>query len=562
MKTLNLEESLPFAFEKNNFFLLGNLEAGKLAANDEDAIKIKFKNKNNTDISIGDMWATLGWADPEFKSKLKGNLEFSINGNVESKPYLKPLFDEIKYINPAIEGQSRPVTERFINFKKVKFDWNPESFSIEEIPELRITVYLKKGEAAMVCYQHGNLDEDDDSEAEFEFIQPQNYSANRDRLDFIFPILPEYELESFESNGKTRFRFLNGRKRKTSFLMKIFTFQTVPGSEDEVYKSYTKHINAKGADENLGFLLFGKDKYSLVNYDKSHRDFVGTDALPIDFSKKTLMLINGTFMNTDITFSNLIQPTQNFQNSLLNQLLEDGVFEQIIGFNYPTISHDAKDNALNLYDMLKGKRFEQPVSMVGSSRGCLLAKYLTCDEANIYFDTDKVIMFSAANGVGYFNFAKKYISRYLSIQRQMSGPAGKIIFGFLHLSAEYFLKQPGAQLMTLKNERLTGLLEMKPINANTEYYNVVSDWNPSLAKSPFKKITGTGLDLLIKGILGKEHDWVVGCNEQSLYFNQPFKYVTPLRITSMHARYFDVGYTPHDTHKEIYDYFDKKKAIA
>lgn len=556
MNTINLDNTDPFDFENKSFHVLGNLDQNNLTLEQTEKLRFKFRNKKSFDFKVDDIWATIGWADDQKKEKLSGRIEFSRNGNEESGSPTLQIIKEIYEINPELDAKEHKVTERFIDFSKVKFRWD-KTFTLEDIPNLRLTLYVEKNEGALMCYQHGSDNDFNDPKSEFEFIQPQktddNYSSERDRLNFIFPILPDEELEENEKDGKSVFN-LTGEKRKTGFLLKIFTYKRKVADADELFNQAVENINARADRTNLAYEIIGKDKYGICNYDPANHNFVDYRALPIDFNKKTLLLIHGTFMNVWITFAELMEAEEGGV-CLLNKLIDDKKFEQIIAFNYPTISHDAKQNAEIFYQLIGGKKqFSQPVSIIGSSRGCLLAKYFTADPDNKIFTADKVIMFSAANGVGYFTFGG-HISKFLSVMRKISGPGAKIVLALLQFSAEYFLKLPGSQLMTPGNKSLDDLLKMETNNPDTEYFNVVSDWNVSLANESHKKIFGAGLDLLIRAILGRENDWVVGCVEQGKYYHTTSNNKDPKRIISMHARYFDKEYTKENTHAIIYDYF-------
>lgn len=555
MKTFDLDR-LAFSIDDKHFHALGRTAPDELPEEKKERFRFKLRNKKSIDLGTEGMWATLGWADGS-EGKLKGKLQFSGEGQTNSLGPTLDLIKDIYSINPLLNGKELVVTERFINFEEVKFRWDKDRFELNEIPELRLTLFLKPDEGALVCYQHSDKSKHNDPDAEFEFIQPQrtdnSYSSNRDRLNYIFPLLPETELEDEDKNGKTLFR-RKSRKRSTDFILKIFTYKRNAESAEKLYEEALITLNKKASDSNLAYELIGKNKYGVLNYDPIAKDFLTQEEHPIDFNKKTLLLLHGTFVNVWKTYDPLFN--EKFGNPpLLNRLLADGKFEQIIALNYATISHDAEQNAKVFYELLgEGNRFTQAVSIVGSSRGCLLAKFLSADPNNEAFTADKVIMFSGANGVGFFTTGK-HIARFLSIMRRISGPGGKVALALLQFSAEYFLSLPGAQQMTPKSATLKRVLEMNP-HPDTEYFNVVSDWNTSLTERWQQKIFGGGLDLLLKGILGREHDWVVGCPEQELYFTENGNTLSPRRIVSMHARYFDIHYTKdHNTHEIIWEYF-------
>ena len=303
--------------------------------------------------------------------------------------------------------------------------------------------------------------------------------------------------------------------------------------------------------------FFGNKKYQLLKYNGSVSDFQKVDSGDIEPDKKTLLLIHGTFVDTAASFGCLYLPEETDYN-LLTRLLEEGIFEQIIAFNHPTVSHDAFQNALSLYDHLGDLRFTQPVDLLGTSRGALVCKWIAGDPQNQNFTVGRVMTFSGANGVGYFLTGAR-ISKWLGILRKVvNGPVGKVVTALAQFSVDFFLSMPGTQQMTPNSPRLKRVLEANPVDPNTRYKCAVADWDKSLLDPGLKRLVSRGLDAIIRTMLGYRHDWVVGSVEQAI---SPEGFSDPIsEFYSNHIRNFDLTYVKINTHDLIAEYFQGGQA--
>jgi hypothetical protein len=154
--------------------------------------KISYRRKSN----LKSNWATLGWSDDsEFMPE--GKISYSKVGNLDSKAL---ALEEIKHIykfNPRPKGK-KFVTERYINFDDVDFGFKRKLFKIDDLPELRLTLFLQPDEGAIVFYQFSDIDIRHDVNADIQYVLPNStgpdHHTNRDRLHYFFPIIPTGEL--------------------------------------------------------------------------------------------------------------------------------------------------------------------------------------------------------------------------------------------------------------------------------------------------------------------------------------------------------------------------------
>lgn len=549
----------------NRFFPLGEIAQIPLA---DLTTTLKKEGKKNKDR----IWGTLGWEnDTPFTPE--GDLVFSKTGNSDegrhkdkrkNKLTQKEIKD-LKAVNPDLNVSKRnEVREYYINFDDVHFTL-PETFNPVELPRLRLTIFLEPDEGAIVYFQHSKKEDFLDENAFSEYVlHEQEKKSDRDRLTYYFPVEPKYILEVV--NEAEHLYRQSDQETGMSFIIKTLIFKQKRGTEPQLYKRFLKNINEScdGTD------VAGKSKYALLKFDPSgsHSNQLTpvTTHKQIDQDARTLLLIHGTFVDTASSFEHLLSPRSGGIN-VLQELLLRGKFEQIIAFNHPTISDNAEGNATWLADHLQqiNVRFSKPVQVIATSRGALVAEYMAADKRiEQFIKISKVLMFSAGNGCGYFNLGHK-ISRILSIWAIASpGPAGKIISSFAQLSVQWFLSRPGCKMMTIDSPELDAILARPPINPSIRYKNVVSDWHKCLVedKGFFKRVGSTSLDAVIKIALGKEHDWVIGVEQQkripvnSGIPDHSFRY-------SVHGRYLEAGYVRDqqcqlipDPSQIIFDFFD------
>jgi len=541
---------------------------------------------------VEDIWGTLGWANDkpftptgELYFSESGNKNEGLNQHGEEHKLTQQEIADLKAINPDLDvSKSEQVKERYINLNEIEFQL-PEVFNpVKEMPQLRLTLFLQPDEGAIVYYQHSERGNKADENAVFEYILHQGGSPTRDRLTYLFPVEPKHKLVAVdEANNLYK---ESNEETGIAFIVKILTFRQKVGTDDEIFESQKKEVNkvnklAKTIDSVISpgtilYELVGEDKYDILLFNKDTIENAEdggafervTEKGQVDSNLKTLLLIHGTFVDTNSSFKDILKKDDETGTSFLQRLLADGKFEQIIALNHPTISHDAAQNVKWLRNRMQELeiRIEQPLQIITTSRGALVAEYMASDPLTKDFipEISKVMMFSAGNGCGYFQLGGK-ISAILSIwKKTASGPAGKIILTIAQLSVDWFLKQPGCVLMNEDKPVLNSILKKSPLNPNIQYMTVASDWHNCLNENLawYTRLGHTSLDVMIKIALGKRHDWVIGYERQL---------VIPIDSThskkeerhSVHGRYLEKGYvkdhncvTFSDPHLSITSFFN------
>jgi len=337
--------------------------------------QLNVKLGRGIDSDIPSTWGTIGWADNS-ELKFDGSIDFSENGNFNSDGKPLEIIEEIYSINPFLNNQDIKVNERFINFQNLKLGRFIEIDRDNKLPDLRLTVFLKPDEGAVTFMQFSDTDKHNDPDAEVIFIMPEE-NNEKDRKTFRIPLYGTKERSAV-------FDFI-GKNHALPFILKILTYKLGTGTPEELIEQAKARLLTTlpkmGEDryqDDIGDYIFGKDKYSIKKYTKQVKDntggyFTDIDELPIDYSKNTLLLIHGTFANTKGTFGKLYLDVEH-QGCLLNELLDHGVFEQIISFDHPTVSENAQDNLDWFLNKIKGNKFSQPISILSASRGALVAK--------------------------------------------------------------------------------------------------------------------------------------------------------------------------------------------
>ncbi len=496
-------------------------------------------------------WSTLGWLD-DSPFIYKGVIEYSEIGNIKSKGATGKIVSELKGIHPEIEKY--PLVERYINFDKTDLG------NADPQKKIRLDLFLEQDEAAVVYIQHSSTSNFNEDDAEIEFILAketiQESEINKVQQTYEIPnilaILNEFKLsDSIELNSL----------EPSSFIVKVLTFKRGLGTATKLFKQSIKSISqSMGAD----FLeKVGEEKYNLIvfNAETVNQDPLlgGTFENIESFNQlkkgvKTLFLIHGTFSSTSNTFHHLNVKKSN-NESFLQKLLRDGIYEQIIAFDHPTISANVHDNiSYMLENFMIGRPLNQtPIDILACSRGAIFAQAL-CNSVKTkdVFDIKKVYLFSAANGVNYFNTAEN-ICNFLSVWKKVaSGPFLKVVLSLTEYSARFFIELPGCQQMKPDSESLKAVLNNEIHNNETKFYLFISDWKYINSRGRFfKRFGALIIDFTISKILGEKHDWVVGCDSQNKVPKNAIISQT-IYLDSMHCKYFDLEYTiPNSVHNDL-----------
>ncbi|MBI9067256.1 MAG: hypothetical protein JEZ09_08185 [Salinivirgaceae bacterium] len=536
MRTIDLNK-LPQikGFEKEQPILLGHEsieETPLIKSVIEPKLKKEFKTK------IPGFW---GYITPAGDTPLNwaGEITCSRNGNDNSKGVTLEEIRLIHQANPHLAEENLKVTEHFISFQNAELGF-PEEFSLDDIPRFNLSIMLNSDEGALVYYQyHDELDEENDA---ISYILPEptneDHSFDRDRLNYIVESLPPGIIQENSGNTEKPFR-ISKDKNRIKFVIKVLTY--FRGQEKTSHNTVLSQL--KNLVPDVIQSKFEKDTRLLL-YKRSASDFQEVNGEGVDTTKKTLLLIHGTFGTTEASFKALYKSSE-----WLNHLLDDESYDQILGFDHPTAFKDAEENIMALFSYFGDKIFEKPVDLIGTSQGGLLAQYLAnYKENNNPFTVGKIAIVASANGVDYLTTATN-LAKLLGILKSLAKKSGKpvaaLIASLAQHSFKYIVKLPGLDLMKPGSTRLNYILDNTPINPNTVYLPVIDDFTKQLVKDEklIKRWAALGLDLLTRIIMGKHNDWVVRTKNQYLVpkafceipnYN-PDKYETHI-IPAIHGR--------------------------
>ena len=224
MPTFDFSEDARFDGSENRFITLGRKWK---ELDEEDREKFRRKLRRRSERRQAKIWGTLGWKSGD-EFNFEGQLSFSESGNQNSRGVTLEEIEKIRAFNPAAKDPNFVVTERYINFNDLKYNYEAESFCYDDLPEFRLTVFVERDEGALAYIQHSHVDDHDDPEADVEYILPKRtdteYSNDRDRLDYHFPIQFPEELECVSEDGGDQLR-RSSRTHPTSFIIKVLTYK-------------------------------------------------------------------------------------------------------------------------------------------------------------------------------------------------------------------------------------------------------------------------------------------------------------------------------------------------
>jgi hypothetical protein len=461
------------------FLPLGKAE--KLFKNNKLIGALADKLGKNRKASVQGLWGTLGRADDKPLDWL-GEVECSGEFNADSFGVTSREVGFVKEWQNMIGDRIR---ERFIAFERTRFGKNKGS------RRLRLTLMLAEDEGALVFLHHTHQDDKFASEGYPEYILPAG-DRDGDRQNYMFDV-PDTEEKKIFSKGIFK-------QWKHRMIVRVLTFK----------------IYGKPAKD----FLMKDNAYRLLRFDNGAFKEIG-GGFELDPSKKTLLLLHGTFSTTENSYKGIIGPDP--ETSWLTKVMRHGgKYEQIIAFDHPSIVHGPAENVAEFKKRLgPGFRFTKPVDMISTSRGGLVGKTMCIDRqlSETVMAVEKFMPIACANGVNYFKAAENIID-YLNIMRVMGMISGNmlmsLIFGALQLSAKVFVEMPGCKAMTPGSDELKAIIgtandPRNPVNVNTRYYPVVGDYSPDPAlSSPFINWVHTRID----SILGSANDWVVGTDNQ------------------------------------------------
>lgn len=527
------------------------------------------------------IWGTIGWEN-NIPFIAEGEIKFSKQG--QTNKALGPTLNEIKdlyAITPGltVSNKNKRVTERYIDLSDLRFKL-PKEIKLDELPKIRLNIFLKKEEGALVFYQHSDRKNYTDKDAFIEYILPHKTdntnSFDRYELQYTVPIIPESELEETKKEGVYK---LSSRKSTTGFIIKILTFVREGSDSNEAFSKAIELINgdtARGKTYEWIHEYVGSKKYDLRIFNpnqefRKKKIYYGgafvklDDQNKIDPSKKTLLLLHGTWSSTMGSFQHLMAKSglRQTEASFLQNILINEDYHQILAFDRPTMSADVYTNIDEFFNRLGNIKFEQPLDIITTSQGAMVAEALSSDvKTKNHFKIRRVLMFSAANGCGYFKTAD-HIGTLLGVLRKIStSNIAKVILAAAQHSANWFVNNPGLKQMHPNDPLLAKILNAKPNEDSTEYINIVSDWDERLMKgsNEILSTSAKSLDALIKTSLGPHHDWVIGCDAQEKY---PVKSIQKekIQIASMHGKYMEKGHVMKEHSPDEYRKFDSHAMI-
>lgn len=529
---------------------LGNLESYLMISSDgapfiplgkhpeeiKQEIESKRKIRKQIKKSVRSIWGTLGMANNK-DLPVSGLLQYSLQGNTEegTEGTGKITIDEIMYFKkgrPDYQNNEKNgrIRERYISFEDVKFYSYPQTIrDWQQIPKLRLTLFLEPGEGALVYFEIKRRGRNDLNE--IEYIQPlptpNHDCSERDRLTYEIPIFPPNKM--LESGDRRLVFKQSDEKQPSKMLLKILTGRRENSQSDSILKKLYYHV-------------FGRT-HQLLRWDNNLSKFQIEDKSLFNsrYDKPVLLFIHGTLSSTNQAFTGLIKGGH---NSWVANMDRQRIYDSIIAFEYPSFSLGPDENALELLERLP-IAYRAPANIITHSLGTLVGKYLSSSVPNI--TVNRGAMVAGANGVGYFSAGWK-VTKFLSILKKMNpGAPSAFISGIAQHSAEWFLKQPGCQAMTHKNDALTSILNAgRPVNRQhlSRFLPIVGDYTSGLAKGYWNKKKSNALDWVIKLMLGKKHDWVVGSKEQAILkpglHSRAYKNHKGIIYSARHSDYFNM----------------------
>lgn len=495
---------------------------------DQDSLGIAIKKLLEKNADTSDFWATLGRQDNASLSKSwngsivcskVGNNSFTDRGRKiqQEAQQLSSLYSDL---NPDVSS----VTEKFISLKDVQF-----SPSDPDSRKMRLTIMINNGEHALTFLQHTDLTDEKSKEGAFEYILPETVDpfGKKDRITYLF------EVPSGSMDGAFQ------------TVIKVMTFKS--------------EITLKSTVGNVKDKLRALDNpYGIKLFDKAANKFIAVAdneiAAKIDRNKKTLLLIHGTISSVQKSYGDLYDSGKSTaamtqHDWLQKQILGGNKYEQVIGFDHPSIVDSPQDNADKLFSLLAPLgNFSKSVDIITTSRGGLVGKCVITTPQNI-FTVDRVATVACANGVELLNSGQA-LGRFIGVLRHLDEePVSKAALLLLQLVVKVALAQPGIRIMDKDNEELQKLRVEPPAaaNKNMRYMPLCGDYKSNGNHPAGWKF----FDLLLSGVMKDgHHDWVVESDFQVIMpegyyaYQQSSATYRSLTMDTTHLRYF---YDPMNT---------------
>jgi len=437
----------------------------------------------------------------------EGNLLFSEIANNDLSKLSQKEAKFIKELNPHLLEIKKGIKEFEISFEEVKIEF-PDNVERGTIPSFSFTLFAEQHENALVFYELTLPN--NTSESFVQYILPQKINENS--REYIINNFSPFEILKSREISDSQSDIL---KKAKEVIVKIKILQYVKEENINELDTFSAQMNYLRHEKTNR--LFEKET-ALLLFNADSNDFNKiSDYATVDVTKKTLLLIHGTFSTTEGTFGDLFG-----SSTWLKSLVEDGLYQQIIAFDHPTVYNDAATNVEILMNYFSGRKFIEPVDMMGSSQGGLLCQYIAnYTNANNPFKAGKITLIASANGVEYLT-AAEHVGTFLNALKfvaELTGNlCGTLIASLAQMTIETIIRLPGIDVMNPNSDRLKNIITNKPYSNTTVYFPVIDDFSKDIVqnKKIITRIAAQALDSIISHILGDFNDWVVGTKNQYL----------------------------------------------
>ncbi len=480
-----------------------------------------------------EVWGTLGPWDEQSPRGWKGTLRLSNHGNEYSTPTVSGP-ETVALINSVHRTTAMPVhervIERFVDLSELEFAACAQAYKLSEQPSLRLTLFVRPDEGALVYLQHGPLGEEGADFIAPQTTGPDHSCSRRDRLHYRIPMLLSGGVVSVDqtASGELHIATASGQGGLPPHtVLKVLTFQRENSPSYEVLRRALSRL--------------GRDKHKLWRWNLQQGIWEPAAAPSVKPSAKTLLFLHGTFSSTSGSFAPLAE--SGTWSWLENVAIARQRYQQVLAFDHDTLLEDLATNAQQL-KLAAGGGFTRPLDVVTHSRGGLLAKHLAIYEPGL--EIERAAMTACANGVGYMRSIRN-VSRFLSIMRRFLRltTAGDMVVALAQHSVEFVANLPGLKVMTPDSDELRAVLRvpMPAGRTQTAFLPITGDYDRGLVEQErfFKRFALNGLDLIIKAILGSQHDWVVGSSNQGIVAGG---YLAPgslsVPIKTWHTEYYSL----------------------
>lgn len=539
-----------------------------------------------------EVWATLGWKDNN-PFLVGGHIAHSRNGQSDQASEIaEEEIELLKSIYPEINDFGERVLERYINLSELDIEI-PNQIGLDSLHELRLDLFLKPDEGAVVFVQHSEAGNHKDKDAFIEYVSPQPTSAdnalnNRYKLQFHIPIThhkgQKAVINDDGTDGPIVSLSFEPHKRKkedefflnTDFIIKVLTFIRKSKSPEEALRNMGKSfVTGKGKDLlHNKFEALGQGRYALLKFIKGCTFCAGknddteqeggeyegdygfedvSDGRNINLNARTLLLIHGTFKNTFGTFEHFIKSKYtNTSHNFLHYLLDQQIYDQILALDHPYFWDTPKQNAEWLFKHPFRHQAMQSgyTDVLAASRGGMVSMELaTRDELSERLRIRKVLNFST--GASGYMQSIEGLSQMVSVMKVGAPtPLKKLLIGMVSIGLDYICKDSGMAILKPGNEYLQDIYT-RNLKRPIHFKAMIADWNRFLLnrddriRQHLARAGASGLDALFSLFLGAKHDWVIGETEQTKLptgNNAISGYQSRIFYSCMHGKYFEEGY--------------------